>query len=261
MLTRCLRTVAAAILTIVSVGQPLVAADDGPRLPCGVAPVPAYAEPGTAPTVRAWTGETARAWRPPTCTGWTAGDADMLVALAGSFRFEGEIDGLLARVGAISAQKGIRYWSTTEKRWQALVTDAVALSGPDVASRRPDFTPAELTTGRNVHFAQSDNRSAGRTVYRERVLVAGPDQFVVTSENVTPVKKMMVTLFEPGGVRTFYQIVRRGPGVWNFYSLTRTRMASSLLPTGGEASYINRAAAFFRHVAGIPTDQEPPAAR
>jgi hypothetical protein len=38
-------------------------------------------------------------------------------------------------------------------------------------------------------------------------------------------------------------------------------MASSLLPTGGDASYINRAVAFYRLVAGIPTDQEPPAAR
>jgi hypothetical protein len=33
------------------------------------------------------------------------------------------------------------------------------------------------------------------------------------------------------------------------------------LSTGGEAPYINRAVAFFRHIAGIPTDQEPPAAR
>jgi hypothetical protein len=28
-----------------------------------------------------------------------------------------------------------------------------------------------------------------------------------------------------------------------------------------EASYINRAVAYYRHIAGIPTDQEPPAAR
>jgi hypothetical protein len=38
-------------------------------------------------------------------------------------------------------------------------------------------------------------------------------------------------------------------------------MASSLLPTGDHASYINRAVAFYRFVANIPTDQPPPAAR
>jgi hypothetical protein len=38
-------------------------------------------------------------------------------------------------------------------------------------------------------------------------------------------------------------------------------MASSLMPIGSDASYINRAVAFYRLVAAIPTDQEPPAAR
>ncbi len=38
-------------------------------------------------------------------------------------------------------------------------------------------------------------------------------------------------------------------------------MASSLLPTGSDASYINRSVALFRHLAGIPTDQDPPVAR
>jgi len=252
---------ALAITLSGSMAMPAGAADDGPRLPCGMAPVPAYAEPGAPPNVRAWTGKAASGWQPPACSGWTAGDADMLVALAGSFRYDGEIDGLLARIGAISAKKGVRYWSTTEKSWQALVTDAFALSGQDAALRRGDFKPAELTRGQVFHYAQSDNRSAGKTVYRERVLAADSEQLQVNSENLTPVKKMMVTLFDAGGLQTFYVIERRGPGVWNFYSLTRTRMASSLLPTGGEGSYINRSAAFFRYVAGIPTDQEPPAAR
>ena len=78
---------------------------------------------------------------------------------------------------------------------------------------------------------------------------------------IAEIKKMMVTLYSPGDLQTLYVIERRAPGQWNFYSLTRTRMASSLMPTGGDASYINRAVAFYRLVAGIPTDQEPPAAR
>jgi hypothetical protein len=240
---------------------PARAADDGPRLPCGVAPLPAYAEPGLPPNVRAWSGKAARGWRPPSCSTWQATDADMLVGLAGSFRYEGEIDGLLARIGAISTKAGVRYWSTTEKNWQMLVTDAFALSGPDAALRRADFKPAELAKGQSIHYAQSDNRSAGHCVYRERVLAGDRERVLIESENLTPIKKMMVTLYSPGDLQTLYVIERRAPGQWNFYSLTRTRMASSLLPTGSEASYINRSVAFYRHVAGIPTDQEPPAAR
>jgi hypothetical protein len=243
------------------VALPAGANGDVPRLPCGVAPLPAYAEPGAPPNVRAWSGKAARSWQPPACSTWQVTDADILVGLAGSFRYDGEIDGLLARIGAISSKKGVRYWSTTEKSWQMLVTDAFALSGPDAELRRADFKPAELAKGQAIHYAQNDNRSAGNGVYRERVLAADRERVLIESENLTPIKKMMITLYAPGDLQTLYVIERRAPGQWNFYSLTRTRMASSMLPTGSEASYINRSVAFFRHVAGIPTDQEPPAAR
>lgn len=240
---------------------PARAADEGPRLPCGAAPLPAFAEPGAPPNVRAWSGKAARGWQPPPCSTWQAQDADMLVGLAGSFRYDGEIDGLLARIGAISTKKGVRYWSTTEKNWQMLVTDAFALSGPDAALRRADFKASEMAKGQTIHYAQSDNRSAGNCVYREQVIAADRERVLIESENLSPVKKMLITLYAPGDLQSLYVIERRAPGLWNFYSLTRTRMASSMLPTGSEASYINRSVAFFRHVAGIPTDQEPPAAR
>lgn len=238
-----------------------LAADDAPRLPCGAAPLPPFAEPGQPPAVQAWSGKAAREWQPPACAGWTTNGFDVLVAVAGSFRHEGEIDDLLARIGAISTKSNVRYWSTTEKSWRPLVTETFALGGPDVAQKRADFSAAQFTKGQTLHFAQSDNRSSGRTIYRDRVLVSDRDRLVVASENLTPVKKMMLTLFDVGDIQAVYFLERRSPGVWSFYSLTRTRMASSLMPTGGDASYINRAVAFYRWVAGIPTDQEPPAAR
>jgi hypothetical protein len=243
------------------VGGAVRAADDGPRLPCGVEPLPVFAEPGKAPNIRSWVGKAARGWKPPACIGWEPVDPDMMVALAGSFAYDGDFDGLLARVGAISATKGVRYWSTTEKSWQPLVTDAFALSGPDAALRRADFMAAQITKGQTLYYAQSDNRSSGKTVYRARVLAAGSERLVVEFENASPMKMAFVTMFEVGGAQTVYIIERRSPGTWNFYSLTRTRMASSLLPSGSDASYINRALAFFRYIAGIQTDQEPPAAR
>ncbi len=242
-------------------GTSALAADDAPRLPCGAAPLPPFAEPGQPPAVQAWSGKAAREWQPPACTGWTTNGFDVLVAVAGSFRHEGEIDELLVRIGAISAKSNVRYWSTTEKSWRPLVTEAFALSGPEVALKRADFNAAQFTKGQSLFFAQSDNRSSGKTIYRDRVLVSDRDHLVVASENLTPVKKMMLTLFDAGDMQAIYFLERRAPGVWTFYSLTRTRMASSLLPTGGDASYINRAVAFYRWVAAIPTDQEPPAAR
>ena len=242
-------------------GTAALAADDAPRLPCGAAPLPAFAEPGQPPAVQAWSGKAAREWVPPGCTGWTTSGSDVLVAVAGSFKHDGEIDELLARIGAISAKSQVRYWSTTEASWRPLVTEAFALSGPDLASKRADFSAAQFTKGQNLYFAQSDNRSSGKTVFRDRVLVSERERLLITSENLTPVTKMMVTLFDAGGLQAAYFLERRSAGVWTFYSLTRTRMASRMLPTGGEASYINRAVAYYRWVAAIPTDQEPPAAR
>lgn len=243
------------------VALPARAGDNGPRLPCGVPPQPAWAEPGQPPAVQAWRGEAVRGWVPPACTGWSVAPVDILVAVAGSFRHDGDIDTLLARIGAISAKSKVRYWSTTEKRWQPLVTDAFALSGPDPSQRREDFAATHFHKGQTLHYAQSDNRSSGKTVYRERVLQADRDRLVVVTENLTPVKMMLITLFDAGDMQTAYFVERRSPGVWNFYSLSRTHMASSLMPIGSDASYINRAVAFYRLVAAIPTDQEPPAAR
>lgn len=237
------------------------AGDDGPRLPCEGPPAPAYTEPGAAPAVQAWRGKAAQEWQPPACSGLSVKGADILVAVAGSFKHDGEIDELLARIGAISAKTNVRYWSTTEKAWKPLVTEAFALSGPDPAQRRADFSAAQFVKGQTLHYAQSDNRSSGKTIYRDRVYAVGRDSLVMSSENVTPVKMAVLTLFDAGDLQNAYFLARRGPGVWSFYSLTRTRMASSLMPVGGDGSYINRAVAFYRLVAGIPTDQEPPAAR
>src|SRR5574340_1503442 len=83
---------------------------------------------------------------------------------------------LFRSVGAVSATKSVRYWSTTDKAWRGLVTDAFALSGPDPAQRRADFTPAQITTGRELYYAQSDNRSSGLTVYRARIVAARSEE-------------------------------------------------------------------------------------
>ena len=249
------------LLGAVPVTAPAEPGDGPPHLPCEGVPLPAAPEPGAPPAVQAWRGKVAQEWLPPACSGWAGKGFDILVAVSGSFRHEGEIDELLARIGAISAKPQVRYWSTTEKAWKPVVTEAFALSGPDLALRRADFSAAQFGKGQTLYYAQSDNRSSGLTIYRDRVLALGSEQLHIAHDNVTPMKLVLVTLFEPGGLQTTYFIARRAPGVWSFYGLTRTRMASSLMPLGPQASYINRAVAFYRVVAGIATDQEPPAAR
>jgi hypothetical protein len=258
----------ARALGLVFVGASLLlpdagaAAADGPRPPCGEAPQPAYADSGGSPNVQAWSaGDLGPNWRPPDCVSWTAPGFDVLVALAGSFADPGTAQDLLARFGGISRMTAIRYWSVTDQAWDPLVTSATALSGPDSGQRRPDFAPTELTEGSTLFFAQSDNRSSGEVVYRLLIRELRPDRLVIATENVTAVRKLILTMFAPGELQSTYFLERRSPGVWTYYSLSRTSPDANPLARGHAASYLNRAVALFRYVAGIPTDQEPPAAR
>src|SRR5689334_1043132 len=81
-----------------------------PQPPCSVPAIPAYAAPGAAPAIAIWHGrdlEQSR-WQPPQCTGWSSSSrSKLIVALAGSFRFDGPIDLLLERVGSISTLRAV----------------------------------------------------------------------------------------------------------------------------------------------------------
>jgi hypothetical protein len=215
--------------------------------------------PGAAPSVRTWTNDAER-WTPPACMRWPSGQFKLIVALAGSFRHTGDAQTLLARFGAISTMRGLLYWSVSDKAWRVLITDAAALVGPDAARRRPDFTLAEMKGDTDLFFEEQDSRSSGPVVYRLRVLEVSANRIVIETENVSPVRAFLVTLFPPGSLRAAYFLERREPGTWAFYGLSSTSKEASALATVSEASYVNRAAALYRHFIGVPGDRDPPLA-
>jgi hypothetical protein len=61
-------------------------------------------------------------------------------------------------------------------------------------------------------------------------------------------------------LQALHFLERLGPEEWGYYGLARTGAGASPLTGGREASYVNRAVALFRHLAGLPTDRGPPAA-
>ncbi len=180
----------------------------------------------------------------------------LLIAVAGTLRTDRPSSALVARFGAISATKGIKYWSVSDKTWRVLIEDAAALTTDK--RQRADFTVDELTSGQDLYFEQQDNRSSHSVAYRLRVDDITPDRISVTIKNVSAVRYIGISIFEPGDLQSFY-ILQRKPGGWTYYNLNIVTNASSF---GGapESSYVNRAIAFYRHFVGLPTDQEPPAA-
>jgi hypothetical protein len=199
-------------------------------------------------------------WKPPACTGWGASESPTIVAVAARFRFTAGTDGLRHRIGAVSETKGILYWSATQKRWQKLILEAYASPGADSSQRRPDFSVDEIAAGRTLFFKQEDNLF-GKAIYRMRIRSASTGRLVFDVENSTAIRYLLFPLFEPGQVQSIYYLEQEAAGLWRYYGIARTSGKAGGLIAGHEASAINRAVAFYRHLAGIPTDQEPPASR
>lgn len=235
-------------------------ADAGPQPPCDCAPYPPYPDLEHSPAVRAWDrAESGRDWNPPACTGWTDPGFTTLVATAARFRNVSGVEGLLRRIGAISELAGIRYWSTTRKQWRTLIVNARALSDAAGNGPRGDFSPGEMTEGKSLYFEQEDNIS-GKAIYRMRIRAVSPDRLVIDTENVSTVRYLLMPIVRPGGIQATTFLDRESKDVWRYYNIMRTGKAANQLIAGYEASSINRAVAYYRYLAGIPTDEEPPAA-
>ena len=195
------------------------------------------------------------------CTAWRSNSASLIVGLAARFHNTPDAGVLLTRLGAISSLRGVRYWSVTDKQWNAMFTHAIALEGSTAEKTRGDFSAAELRSGRDLYFLAVDNRSHYETVTRLRVNEGENGRIVVETGNVTPLRWLFTSFAAPGDIQTWYFLEHETADSWRFYSLTRVQYASpwfsGVIPN---ASYINRALAMFRYIAGIPTDREPPAA-
>jgi hypothetical protein len=251
------------VLSVMLLGQALGSAQTGPQPPCGMEPVPPYPGLDQSPSVKSWSeADFGHEWWPPACTGWIDAGFSTLVTTVARFRYASGAEGLLRHIGAVSELAGMRYWSTTHQQWQTLILNAHAVTGPQLTQRREDFTPDEIRSGKALYLEQADNLS-GAATYRMHMAEASADRLVFDIENVSTMRYFFVTLFPPGEMRSIYFLDRESDSVWRYYSITRIGRNASRLATGpGHASSsINRAVAFYRSLAGIPTDQEPPAAR
>ena len=235
----------------------------GPVAPCGGAASPAFAKPDTPPTITVLHAndlDNAKSHYSG-CTGWDpASKATLVVALAGSFRFVGTIDGLLARIGSVSTLSKVQYWSTTSAKWRPVAYAASALTEPNAKSRRNDFLPSEFKKNASFYYWENDSRS-GEVIIRVSVRERTTDRAVIVTENITPVRSFFVTLFPPGTIQGAVVLQRMSVHTWGVYLVSRTLEGSSGLAKGHEDSYVNRAVALYRQIAGIRTDQEPPSRR
>jgi hypothetical protein len=251
-----LRSCIGAAAIVLGMGMRLAAAA-APALPVPPcdddAPVPAYSPHPAAPNMLEWTN---LQWSPPACLEWPAGAFRFVVAFAGELDAAGS-DDVLARLGAISTTRGLQYWSVTEQAWRVLVEDASALSRPDPAATRPDFSLAEMKAGSPLYFREKDNRSSRPVTYAMHMLEATPERVLVVTTNVDPIKSFAITFFPPGTLRTAYLAQRRPSGRWAFYLLSAASEEASTLVALAKESYVNRARAAYGHMSRIGPQEQP----
>ena len=239
---------------------PLASAIAGPQPPCAgaSAPVPAYGALDGSPTGGAWHDSDLKGWQPPACLGWQ-GESRLVAAIASRFRSPLTLDQLAGRLTAVTASKDIKYWSVSGQKWKPFVLGAWLVEGPDGKVRRPDPPFAGFVPGRDFFYAE-DAGGGSLMVYRVRVLERTADRVVLAMENVSPIKALLLTLFEPGALQYVSYLVREGPDSWAHYEIGRATTGASSFVTGYQSSFLNRLEAVRRHLAGVPTDRDPPLA-
>lgn len=214
-------------------------------------PYPLFGNVDQEPNVAAWKDLDAL---PDNCHVELQRSATLTVALAARFTYTGAVDELATRLGAISAMKGLPYWSVTDEDWRVLVSDAFALDSEDEHSARADFTGQEILTGQSLYFAQNDTRSWGLNIYRVRAISSATDHLVFESNNVSPIRLGPITLFQPYDLHSVLFLERLDDATWTYFSLTVVK--NSFL-AARENSLINRQLAFYRFLAGQPAGREP----
>jgi len=229
-----------------------------PLPPCGPgqgAPVPAYGSLDGPPAFRVW--HDIKLDSREECPDLPRGRMALVIALAGRFDGAKSQDDIAARIGAISAGQGLRYWSTTMRRWRKLITKAYALEDPNTRHRRPDFKPQEVLSGETLYFAQNDTFSTGLNVYGLTAKSVTQERLILEVVNASPIRLTVMPLFKARALRSVHYIDRLKSGAWSYYGVVAVRSGRT---EGHEKSFVNRAAAYYRFLTETPPDREPPLA-
>lgn len=165
------------------------------------------------------------------------------------------MEDIATRAGAISAMKDLTYWSVSDGRWRKLISKSVALKSNNSNDTRTDFTGPEVLSGQTLYFAQNDTRSWGMNVYSFIAVSSSSTRLELRSENISPLKLGPITFFDPHSINSLVIVSKIDEAMWSYYSLVAIKES---LFAASEKSLINRQAAAYRFLVGLPADLEPP---
>ena len=165
------------------------------------------------------------------------------------------VEGLFAGTVDVAWGGPMRVMQTYDRRpdsdlvcfGEAVTRDPFMLIGREAC---PDFTLAEMKSGKDLYCAQQDNRTSEEVVYRMQVRDLSANGFVVAVENTTPVRSYMLTLFNPDDLLSLHFVERESPGVYRYYGLAFAGESLAQSIALRQASYVNRALALYGQLTG-----------
>jgi hypothetical protein len=237
-------------------GEDATVANPFPVPPCAGNPSPGYPGVSNTPIVRIWRDDELKGWHTPACIGFTPFNSNTLMATSGRFR-AASMDEIAGRLARISSLLSVRYYAGRDENWKNLYTKAHALADVpqpnEAALRRPDFTQSDIQSGHALRFWQEENSALKGIAYRLTIVERTNDRLVYAIVNETPAKALFFTASEPGEFRQFYAIERDRADVWRYYSLVEARIGAGPI-SPSTRSFRSRAIAYYRHIAGYPTE-------
>jgi hypothetical protein len=224
---------------------------------CGRAPPPAYPAADQPARVQSWLLDGRQDGPTPDCNSLVERDFELLVRVTASYAAPGDLEGQLARFGAVSKLKGATYWSFTDRKRLVLFHEAFAVAQPESTQPRPDFSVAELRSGAELHYVHSDNRSSTLSPYCLRLVHSTADSFQLMFENVSDLRFMGLMLVASHEMQLSISIERLGAGRWGYRSLLGMRHLHLGRAEQHRLSNLSRSVAMFDLLAGRQTDLEP----
>lgn len=183
-------------------------------------------------------------WRPSSCSGIVRKPGAVIVEIAGSVALATGIDDMLGRLAAVSKHRTVTYWSKSRQRERPILDDASALSGPNLESRRADFTPAELAKGGRFYILYDDSEPVGPVVHQLDIEIVEKERMTLQSQNLTSAKILFWPLVDPGALQSYVTMQRLSENRFAYYALSSSTLNWQLLP---DESFVNRALAVFRY--------------
>jgi hypothetical protein len=227
-----------------------------PTLPCSGEASPRYPDVGDTPAVKVWRDDGLKGWKTPECMGFPRMEPNSLMVTTGRFRADGGMAEIAGRLAQVSKLKTVRYYAGSDESWKNLYTEAYALAdgapGGGANGRRPDYTQDDVQNGRTLRYWQEENSMLSGIVYRIKIVERTDDRLVYTIVNESAAKAMLMTVTEPGEFRQHYVVERDSGTIWRYYSLVEARIGGPITPSA--RSFQSRAIAYYRHLAGYPTE-------